>query len=58
MAFALLGTSGALRAASTNTALIRTAADLAGDDVDFTFADLDLPLYNGDVEDAGYPEKV
>jgi chromate reductase len=58
MAFALLGMSGALRAASTNTALIRSAAALAGDDVDFTLADLDLPLYNGDVEDAGYPEKV
>lgn len=58
MAFALLGMSGALRAASTNTALVRTAAELAGDDVDFTLADLDLPLYNGDVEDEGYPEKV
>ena len=33
MAFALLGMSGALRAASTNTALVRTAAELAGDDV-------------------------
>ena len=58
MAFKLLGMSGALRAASTNTALVRSAADLAGDDVAFTLADLDLPLYNGDVEDEGYPEKV
>ncbi|MEM8753127.1 MAG: NAD(P)H-dependent oxidoreductase [Pseudomonadota bacterium] len=58
MAFALLGISGALRAASTNTALVRTAGDLAGDDVDFTLADVDLPLYDGDVEDQGYPPKV
>lgn len=58
MAFKLLGISGALRAASTNTALVRTAAELAGDDVEFTLADIDLPLYNGDVEDEGYPPKV
>lgn len=58
MAFRLLGISGALRKASTNTMMVRAAGELAGDDVDFTFADIDLPLYNGDVEDAGYPEKV
>ena len=58
MAFKLLGISGALRKASTNTALVRAAAELAGDDVEFTLADIDLPLYNGDVEDAGYPEGV
>ncbi len=58
MPFRLLGISGALRRASTNTALIRAAGALAGDDVAFSIADIDLPLYNGDVEDAGYPEKV
>ena len=58
MAYKLLGISGALRKASTNTALVRAAAELAGDDVDFTLADIDLPLYDGDVEDAGYPDKV
>lgn len=58
MTFRLLGVSGALRRASTNTALVRAAGELAGDDVAFTLADIDLPLYNGDVEDAGYPEKV
>ncbi|MEM7524961.1 MAG: NAD(P)H-dependent oxidoreductase [Pseudomonadota bacterium] len=58
MSFKLLGISGALRAASTNTALVRAAGELAGDDVVFTLADIDLPLYNGDVEEAGYPPKV
>ncbi|MGB0506623.1 MAG: NADPH-dependent FMN reductase [Pikeienuella sp.] len=54
----LLGMSGSLRKASTNSALVRAAAEAMGEDVDFAFADLDLPLYNGDVEDAGYPESV
>ncbi|WP_246209573.1 NADPH-dependent FMN reductase [Pikeienuella piscinae] len=58
MAFRLLGVSGALRRASTNSALIRAAGALAGEDVDFSIADIDLPLYNGDVEDRGYPDKV
>ena len=58
MAFKLLGISGALRKASTNTMLVRAAGELAGDDVEFTLADIDLPLYNGDVEDAGYPDSV
>lgn len=58
MAFKLLGISGALRQGSTNTALLRAAGELAGDDVVFTLADIDLPLYDGDVEDRGYPEKV
>ncbi len=58
MTYRLLGISGALRRASTNTALVRAAGELAGDDVAFTLADIDLPLYNGDVEDEGYPPKV
>lgn len=58
MSYRLLGISGALRRASTNTALVRAAGALAGEDVAFTLADIDLPLYNGDVEDRGYPEKV
>lgn len=57
MTINLLGISGSLRKASTNTALVRAAADAAGD-VDFTIADIDLPLFNEDVEAAGYPEKV
>lgn len=58
MAFRLLGVSGALRRASTNSALIRAASALAGDDVEFRTADIDLPLYDGDVEDRGHPDKV
>ena len=58
MAFKLLGISGSLRKAATNTALVRAAAELAGDDVEFTLADIDLPLFNEDVEAEGYPESV
>ena len=53
----LLGISGALRAASTNTQLVRHAADIF-DAESFTMADLNLPLYNGDVEAAGIPAPV
>lgn len=55
----LLGISGALRKASTNTMLVREAARLMGDDVALTEADLNLPLYDGDVEEAkGVPAQV
>ena len=47
----LLGISGALRADSTNTKLIRNAATLFGP-ASFTMADLRLPLYDGDEETA------
>lgn len=57
MTMKLLGISGSLRKASTNTALVRAAAEAAGD-VDFTLADIDLPLFNEDVEAVGYPAKV
>jgi chromate reductase len=54
----LLGISGSLRKASTNTLLISNAAEIFGAD-EFTSADIDLPLYNGDLEEAeGVPEKV
>lgn len=54
----LLGLSGALRNASTNTRLLREAARLFGD-CDFSLADLNLPLYDGDDETAnGVPEPV
>lgn len=54
----LLGISGSLRKSSTNTLLIRNAAEIFGAD-EFIFADIDLPLYNGDLEEAeGVPEKV
>jgi len=54
----LLGISGSLRAGATNRKLVREAARLYGE-ADYTEADLDLPLYNSDVEDAdGIPAKV
>lgn len=54
----LLGISGSLRVASTNTTLLRHAADIFGAD-SFTLGDLNLPLYNGDDEDKhGIPAAV
>lgn len=54
----LLGISGALRAQSTNTMLIRNAAT-AFDATSFTEADLKLPLYDGDLEENdGIPQPV
>jgi len=52
----LLGVSGSLRKDSRNTALVQEAARLYGPR-ELTLADLNLPLYNGDDEDAaGAPE--
>ncbi|MEM6479340.1 MAG: NAD(P)H-dependent oxidoreductase, partial [Pseudomonadota bacterium] len=54
----LLGISGSLRAGSTNTKLILAARD-AFDPAEFTMGSIDLPLYNGDVEEAdGLPAGV
>jgi len=53
----LLGISGSLRAASYNTMLVHQAARAFAPD-HFEMADLNLPLYNGDVEDAGMPDAV
>jgi chromate reductase len=54
----LLGICGSLRAASYNRKLMREAARLF-DPAEFVEADLHLPLYDGDLEDAeGIPEKV
>lgn len=56
--YQLLGLSGALRSASTNTKLLQEAARLFGD-CTFTQADLNLPLYDGDLEQAqGIPAQV
>lgn len=53
----LLGISGSLRAGSTNTKLMRAAAQVYGGDVQE--ADLRLPLYDGDLEEAeGIPASV
>ena len=45
----LLGISGSLRSASLNTALLKTAGKAFAPDT-FTLADLNIPLYNGDME--------
>lgn len=57
MTLNLLGLSGALRAASTNTKLLHEAARLFGP-CHFTQADLRLPLYDGDLEAEGIPAEV
>ncbi|WP_095587336.1 NADPH-dependent FMN reductase [Actibacterium ureilyticum] len=57
-AHTLLGISGSLRKGSFNSKLIREAARLF-DPESFTEADLNLPLYNGDIEEAeGIPAPV
>ena len=53
----LVGLCGALRKASTNHKLMLEAARLFAP-TRFSEGDLDLPLYNGDLEDQGMPEKV
>ncbi len=54
----LLGISGSLRAASTNSLLIKEAARIFDAD-HFDFADLNVPLYSGDIEsDTGIPASV
>jgi len=54
----LLGLSGSLRQNATNRKLLREAARLF-DPASFVEADLNLPLYDGDLEDGeGIPEAV
>jgi chromate reductase len=54
----LLGISGSLRAASTNTKLVHEAAHLFGE-AEFTLADIRFPIYDGDDEEAsGIPDAV
>jgi NAD(P)H-dependent FMN reductase len=56
----ILGISGSLRAGSFNSALMRAAQSVAGDDVRFETATLHgIPLYDGDLEERdGLPEAV
>lgn len=57
-AITLLGISGSLRKASLNTLLMREAARLFDPDI-FVEGDLNLPLYDGDLEEAnGIPAPV
>ncbi len=54
----LLGISGSLRKASTNTMLMRNAAEIFNAET-FIEGDINFPLYNGDLEDAsGIPAAV
>jgi chromate reductase len=55
----ILGFSGSLRKASTNTGLLRAAATVLPEGVTLDIFDLaPIPLYNGDVEAAGAPDSV
>jgi chromate reductase len=57
-AHTLLGISGSLRKEATNKLLVREAARLYGD-AEYTEADLNLPLFNEDLEEAeGIPAPV
>lgn len=53
----LLGISGSLRKASYNTMLVHEAARAFAPD-HFQMADLNLPLFNADLEAEGQPESV
>ncbi len=54
-----LGVSGSLREASFNTAALRAAAELVPERMALEIADIgDIPLYNEDVRQAGYPPSV
>jgi len=53
----LLGISGSLRAGSYNSMLVREAARIFRPD-EFVFADLNLPLFDADLEAKGTPAPV
>lgn len=58
-ALRILGVSGSLRRESFNTAVLRTAIDLAPPEMSFEVAELrDIPLYDDDLRQAGYPPPV
>ena len=55
----VLGISGSLRQKSYNTALLMEACRLAPPDMTIEIASIrDIPLYDGDVEDRGFPAPV
>ena len=55
----LVGISGSLREASVNTALLRAAAELAPNGAALEVLSIaDVPLYNGDLDVDGGPERV
>ncbi|MGA8227299.1 MAG: NADPH-dependent FMN reductase, partial [Xanthobacteraceae bacterium] len=55
----VLGISGSLRAKSYNSALLRAACKLAPAGMTIEIASIrDIPQYDGDVEDRGFPPPV
>jgi NAD(P)H-dependent FMN reductase len=55
----IVGLSGSLRRSSLNTALLRAAGQLLPEGASLELADIrDVPLYDGDVEAAGFPAAV
>ena len=59
MAFRVLGICGSLRAKSYNMAALKAAGDLMPADLSLTITQYaDIPLYNQDVQDKGFPEPV
>ena len=53
----ILGISGSLRKSSYNSALLRAAQGLFPEEIDIGEIRA-IPMYNGDLEDAGVPEPV
>jgi chromate reductase len=54
----VVGISGSLRTASYNTLLLHAAMELAPEGMRITPASIDLPLYNEDLREQGYPAAV
>lgn len=55
----LLGVSGSLRKQSYNSGALRAIPTILPDDMTFEIADIsDLPFYNNDVEQTGFPDAV
>src|SRR5215468_5500845 len=55
----LLGISGSLRAQSYNSAALSVVGSVLPEDMEFEVASLaDLPFYNADVEQRGFPSEV
>ncbi|MCQ3805350.1 MAG: NAD(P)H-dependent oxidoreductase [bacterium] len=55
----IVGMSGSLRKGSFNSALLRLAPQVVPDNAELVLVSLaGIPLYNGDIEDAGMPEPV
>ncbi|MES2630905.1 MAG: NAD(P)H-dependent oxidoreductase [Patescibacteria group bacterium] len=49
---------GSLREASLNKKFAHAFIAHASEGIEFVYADIDLPLYNGDLEASAYPEKA